>query len=386
MNDAGGPAVSRWDEVAEGLADLRRRQGDPSFAEIARQVSLTRQAGGETQASSRIARSTVFDCFKTGRTRMNLPLVREIADALGAEPGLVDAWVAAGLEQARGAVAPRKDASPAEDVSTGPAVEPGAGVAADEDRSEDHPEDHPGQATASAAAPAPTPAGSGAAPDATETEAAVRAGAVTTAERPHEELPPPGVPATLAVMLVCLIIDLLGRELVLVAGLPLHLDMLGTAAAAMLLGPWRGAAVGLAMNVAGVITFSGGPPNWDSLAFIGVNVVGALIWGYGVHSWGWGRTLPRLLGMSLVVAVVSSIQAVPILVLVFDSLLQVGQDFISQALYQQVPSTAFSMPVANLIVSVADKVISTFVGLSLAALAPRAMRGALERNVPLVRQ
>lgn len=46
-----------------------------------------RAAAGESPHAARVARSTVYDCFRTGRVRVNLALVREIATALGAEGG-----------------------------------------------------------------------------------------------------------------------------------------------------------------------------------------------------------------------------------------------------------------------------------------------------------
>ncbi|TIC81690.1 hypothetical protein [Nocardioides sp. GY 10127] len=357
----GEQPAGKWDEVAQGLGELRRRQGDPSYAEIARLVSEQRLADGASPAASRVARSTVFDCFKTGRTRINLPLVREIARALGADTEVVDGWVLESLQRSSGRTLP-----PTEPAAAPHAEAAGAREAVEREPGSVATEEH-------GAVPIAAPAAS-TAPLAPAEPAALL------------DEKPPFVPVwqILVAMVLCLLIDLMGRYLTTVSHLPLHLDMVGTATAAMLLGPWRGAAVGAAMNVAGVLSIEDSL-DWVSLAFAGVNVLGGLVWGFGIHRWGWGRTLPRLLGLSLVVAVLCSAQAVPILLIFFHSGMQPGTDFVIEAVYERVPRLDVALAIANLIVSVADKMISTFVGLSLAALAPRAMRWRLERQVPLVR-
>src|SRR5690606_28147164 len=77
-----------------------------------------------------------------------------------------------------------------------------------------------------------------------------------------------------ALMLGCVAVNLLGREFVDLLNLPVYLDMVGTALAAIVLGPWRGAAVGATTNLAGLF-ISG----IASAPFAVVNVVGALVWG-----------------------------------------------------------------------------------------------------------
>lgn len=95
-------------------------------------------------------------------------------------------------------------------------------------------------------------------------------------------------------MLGSLGLTMLGREAVNFLELPIYLDMVGTAVAAVVLGPWRGAAVGLSTNLLGSLTAGA-----VSLPFAIVNVVGALIWGYGVHRWGMGRTLSAALDLNV---------------------------------------------------------------------------------------
>ena len=86
--DAQGP----FDAIADSLQHLRAEAGDVSYAEIAARVSARREAEGQSAAASRIARSTIFDVFQTGRRRINADLVREISLALGADDDEAEDW------------------------------------------------------------------------------------------------------------------------------------------------------------------------------------------------------------------------------------------------------------------------------------------------------
>ena len=105
--------------------------------------------------------------------------------------------------------------------------------------------------------------------------------------------------------------------------------MTGTAIAAMALGPCWGALVGGVTNLLGVA--SSGPA---SLPFGLVNVAGALVWGYGVRRFGLGRTLPRFFSLNLLVALVCSAVAVPILLLLFSGSTGHGQDGIGATILE----------------------------------------------------
>ena len=83
----------RWDEVVHRLQEQRRRAGEPSYAELARTVTDLRTARGLDEHAARVARTTVYDAFRTGRSRVNLALVRDLAEALGATRTEVDRWV-----------------------------------------------------------------------------------------------------------------------------------------------------------------------------------------------------------------------------------------------------------------------------------------------------
>lgn len=347
QDTAGGPNgsgdASRWDGLALELQALRARVGDPSYAEIARRVSGAREAAGTPAHAARVARTTVYDAFRTGRTRVNLPLVREIAHALGAEDERVDAWV----EQCR---RPRPTAAAEPPAPPAPPTLPAADGADAADGAEG------GDGTARPVDPPPATSG----PDPSS-----GAGA---------GVPPRGA---LLLLVACVVVNLLDRSLVELLHLPVHLDMVGTAIAALALGPWRGAAVGLATNLLGVA--ESGPV---SVPFALVNVAGALVWGYGARRWGLGRSLPRFLGLNVLVALVCSAVAVPILVWRFDGGTGNGGDMVTDSvLALGVPPLA-ALAVANLLVSLGDKMISGFVALVTISALPAALRTAVPVLLP----
>ncbi|WP_296603697.1 hypothetical protein [Nocardioides sp.] len=293
----------RWDHLISRLHDLRERSGSPSYAAIAQLVVDQRLADGQDVHSARIARSSVHDAFRYGRTRINVQLVRELVRALGEDPAVVDTWVQESLR-------PREDA---------PAPEPPLAA-----------EDGP-------------------------------------------QAPPRGQLALL--ILGCLAVNLAGREFVDFFELPVYLDMVGTAIAAIALGPWRGAGVGAATNIAGIIG-----SGWDSLPFGLVNVAGALVWGYGVRRWRLGRTLPRFFGLNIITALVCSIIAVPVIVAVYGHDLRSGHDVITNLVDDSIDSFLVALGFSNMLTSLSDKLISGFVAL----VAVSALPAALRRDVDLV--
>lgn len=284
-----GPETGPWDHLALQLQAWRRQADEPSFSEIASRISRQREETGMTPAAARVGRTTVYDAFRIGRSRVNLALVREIARALGVPDDEVET-----------ALAPQ-------DRQVPPPGQPEPGA--------------PARPTAA-------------------------------------EVPTYGWRGSLLIGVVCLALNLVGRELVDLIGLPVYLDMVGTALAAIVLGPWRGAAVATGTNLVGVLI--SGPV---SLPFALVNVAGALVWGYGVHRFGWGRTLSRFFALNLVVALVCTVVAVPILQWGFDGSVGHEQDDLTGNLLELTQQYTLALGVSNLLSSLADKTISGFVAL-----------------------
>lgn len=306
-----GPETGPWDHVALQLQAWRRRADEPSFSEIASRISRQREQAGTSPAAARVGRTTVYDAFRLGRSRVNLVLVREIARALGVEDDEV--------EEALQRPAPQL---PAPSTASPPAPAPAPGPQ-----------------------PGPAPGGPDVAPEAPQAPEV-------------SEAPTYGWRGSLLLGLACLGLNLLGRELVDLLGLPVYLDMGGTALAAIVLGPWRGAAVGAGTNLVGVLI--SGPA---SLPFALVNVAGALVWGYGVHRFGWGRTISRFFALNLVVALACTAVAVPILQWGFDGSVGHEQDDLTGNLLALTRQYALALGVSNLLTSLADKTLSGFVAL-----------------------
>lgn len=320
-----GSEPTYWDRLALELQAYRASVGNPSYAEIAQRITAHRVARGATPEAARIARTTVYDACRTGRKRLDLDLYREIAGALGASADEVEAW----LRRARLVEEPATEAvAPVEPASVEPASQEPTSV------------EPASQEPASVEPASQVPASAG----------------------------PASVRSVLLLMAGCVAINFVGREFVDLLHLPLYLDMVGTAIAAMALGPWRGAAVGATTNVVGVIG-----SGWVSLPFMLVNVAGALAWGYGVRRWGLGRTLIRFLGLNALVALLCSLIAVPILLVLGDTIHH-GLDAITDNLAEFTDRVGVSLGLANLMSSVGDKVLSGFVALVVISTLPLALR------------
>ncbi|HWL42549.1 MAG TPA: tetratricopeptide repeat protein [Ilumatobacter sp.] len=80
------------DGVIEQLVAWRRAAGSPSYAEIARRIQAERIARGATPASAAVAKTTVYDCFRGDRRRLDVELVVEVASALGLPDDELDTW------------------------------------------------------------------------------------------------------------------------------------------------------------------------------------------------------------------------------------------------------------------------------------------------------
>jgi energy-coupling factor transport system substrate-specific component len=289
----------RWDPLIGELHALRRRAGEPSFAELTRRIIEQRIERGQDEHAARIAKSSVHDAFRLGRSRINEALVRELVVVMDGDDEIVDQWLS----------------------RCEPSARPGAPAR----------------------------------PDPDDEQAAVP--------------PAPSVRQVLLLAIGCILLNLAGRVFVDFLHLPIYLDMVGTAIAAIALGPWRGAAVGATTNVVGVIG-----SGWVSLPFVLVNVVGALAWGYGVRRGGMGRTLPRFFLLNIATAVACSVVAVPILLALYGQDFRDGHDVITELVQESIGWFPLAASISNLMTSLADKLISGFVALVAVSALPLVMR------------
>jgi energy-coupling factor transport system substrate-specific component len=162
-----------------------------------------------------------------------------------------------------------------------------------------------------------------------------------------------------AVVPVAAALNIVGGYINTVLKLPIFLDMIGTMVTAVILGPWWGALVGVVTNV--VNSFISGP---ISLPFAVVNVVGALVWGYA-NIWGWMKKTWSFFLVNILVAFICSVFAVPIYVFVFGGATGHFADVMTAAFLAMGQNLIVSVFSSNILVSLADKIISGFVGLAI---------------------
>ena len=114
-----------------------------------------------------------------------------------------------------------------------------------------------------------------------------------------------------------------------------------------------------------------------SIPFALVNIAGALAWGYGVRRFGFARTLPRFFVLNLIVAVVCTLIAVPILVLMFGGTTGHGQDTITDMFFALTHTLFVAVGFSNMLISLAEKVLSGFMALVAVSALPASMRTGL---------
>jgi energy-coupling factor transport system substrate-specific component len=168
----------------------------------------------------------------------------------------------------------------------------------------------------------------------------------------------------IALVPVASVLNVIGGTVAGALKLPIFLDMIGTAVVAMTIGPWWGALVGVITNVtSGFIT---GPV---SIPFAACNVVGALIWGYGTK-WGWANDKLKFFGLSVASAVGVSLMAAPIVIFVFGGATGHASDVLTAGLIAAGGDMWTSVFSSNIIVSSADKILSSFLALAIIGALP----------------
>ncbi|KAB1637736.1 ECF transporter S component [Pseudoclavibacter terrae] len=321
------------DVVVADLRRLRAESGGMPFAEIASRIQANRRSVGSDATGP--ARTTVFEAFRPGRSRLDARLIGEIVEVLGAPPATVPEWVArAGYAipsahakaATKGTRTDGADATPAEPAESQPASEQLSG---------------------------PTPVVS--------TAPAMQASGDA---RPRRQLGPRQI---ILIMTASILLNLAGHLAVSYLRLPLFFDMIGTAVTAIVVGPWAGVLVAIVTNTGGV-WLSGPHSIWFSL----VNVAGALVWGYGARRFGMASTLPRYFLLTILVALSCSAVAVPILLGLFHGGVGHAGESIVWTLQMLGQPQGLAVLGSNLVNSLADKLITGFVALvAVASIAAR---------------
>ncbi|MFJ4036962.1 hypothetical protein ACIPVB_02660 [Microbacterium sp. NPDC090007] len=289
------------DRIAADLTSLKAADGC-SFAQLGRRVGTVRVARGVPAEAASPPRSTVYDLFRPGRTWIDTALLRDIVRALGADESEADRWVERCVRVRR------------------------SGERAHPVRTEAEPPAPPVPARAPARPPAAPP---------------------TRKKR-----------TTMALLLGGILLNLLGIAVVQALDLPIFLDMVGTAATAIVLGPWHGVVVALAGNLLG---FTVGVP--AAAPFALVNVAGALVWGFGVHRFGMGDDIRQFFALNLIAAVVCAAIGAPVGLLLFGGFTGHGFDAVTSSIATMGVPVIAAVFSANLLTSLIDKLLTGFIAL-----------------------
>lgn len=299
-----GPGSEPLDIFAMDLQKLREVRA-VSYTDLAAQVSKLKVARGLHDAAARTPRSTVYNCFRIGRARIDVGLLRDIVLALTDSEAEADRWIARYLEARAQSEALRRDSKT------------------------------------------------------NHASATIVPHSVSDAV---EALRPTRLPwGTVAVVLIfAILINRLGMATVAVFGFSLFLDMIGTCLVAIVLGPWYGVAVAVAYQGITLLT------NFDIGAlFVLVNITGALVWGYGVRRFGLGSDLSRFVLLGVLVAVSCSAVGVPINMFLASIGSAQGLESVIGSLESVGLPSAAALFSANITTSIIDKLLASFVGLAL---------------------
>lgn len=216
-------------------------------------------------------------------------------------------------------------------------------------------------------------------------ERAAHARAVTVdpdsgTDQPHAPSTPPTAvePATrrlplrrfVILVVVGVLINSTGKFLNPFMGDVFFLDMVGTAIVAVLAGPWAAALTGVLFVATELLKGEVG-----GALFAMTMVTAGLIWGFGAQRFGLARTLPRFLGLSALVAVVTSAIAVPIIVLYYGGYAGRGLDGFIASMTGEGLGVWQTVAAGNLAVSLTDKIVVGAVAFVIARAVSKAMTG-----------
>ncbi|GAB2693502.1 hypothetical protein GCM10027071_03540 [Microbacterium marinum] len=160
---------------------------------------------------------------------------------------------------------------------------------------------------------------------------------------------PPGW--ILLLLLAGLLLNATGKFVNPLLGDVFFFDMIGTAVVAILAGPWVAAGVGALFILVELLK-----GQLVAALFSVTMVTAGLVWGFGATRFGMASTLPRFLGLSAIVAVATSLIAVPITVLYLGGATDRGLDALRDTVMAIARvDSGVAIGVVNLTISVVDK-------------------------------
>jgi energy-coupling factor transport system substrate-specific component len=165
--------------------------------------------------------------------------------------------------------------------------------------------------------------------------------------------------------MLCVAVNMVGGRTILLFTLPLYLDMIGTAIAAIALGPWYGVAVAIGTHAVGAVF----DQSLVGVPYTLVNITGAFVWAYGVRRWGLGRSPLRFFALNMIVAVSCTAVSVPMTLIFHHGLTtHVANEAMAHKLMVLGGTLAVSLFSSNILTSILDKLITGFIALAVAPL------------------
>lgn len=360
----GLPRDDSFDLIAHDLQALRARAGHVSYGEIVRRIGEQRLRDNPDAPHPFPARSTVYDVFRPGRRRMNEALLTEIVRALGEDDERVALWaercvratdrveaLGPGRASSGGAYAIEDASALRVDDSASPVAGEGLG--------------NPDLALSLLSARPGSESGSAAAIDGVDDEASAKE---SPEPEPHAErhgdvrgwqaylAARPWMRLALAIL--CLAINMFGHWFAYEVHLPVYADMVGTAVAALMLGPWRGAAVGFASALG-----SHAMGLEFAAPFAIVNAAGGIVWGYGWRMIRLAPTTGRYLLVNLAVAATCISIGGPISLLVYGGPSPHSADQIAAAFFDFNLDFHVAFWLGSFLTEIGDKLIAGFLAI-----------------------
>ncbi|MDW6023214.1 ECF transporter S component [Mesorhizobium sp. BAC0120] len=169
---------------------------------------------------------------------------------------------------------------------------------------------------------------------------------------------------TLVLMAIAIVINVVVGQLAVWVKLPLYIDAVGTVLVAILAGPLAGAVTGVLTNLIwGLVS------DPVAAAFFPVSLVVGLVAGLMARL-GWFRTLGKTAVSGVVVGVISTIVAVPIIVYMFGGVTGAGTDFATAYFVAVGQELIKSVAVANLATNLIDKILTCAIAWIIASRMP----------------
>ena len=160
---------------------------------------------------------------------------------------------------------------------------------------------------------------------------------------------------TLVLIAVAIVINIVVGQIAVWMKLPIYVDAIGTVLVAVLAGPLAGGLTGLLTNIIWGLILDPG-----ALWFFPVSLVIGVVAGLLARA-GWFKSIPKTALAGIVIGVVATIVAIPIVVYVYGGVTGAGTDFLTAYMVGIGKKLLDSVAIATLAQNLGDKVLTALV-------------------------